>query len=186
MLPRNSQERSGAGALAPKLELRALAAGDEELLLRIFASTREEELVQLRGCFPEQIDAFLRSQLHAQKASYDERYPQASHQIILADGQEAGQLWVARCEEEIRLLDIALLPGFRSLGIGSRLLRELQQEAAATGKALRHCVFKPNVRAASFYQRLGFEPAADLGMYQLMQWNPNHGCDSLPAAKGSR
>lgn len=54
-----------------------------------------------------------------------------------------------------RLLDIALLPQFRSLGIGGRLISELIDNASATGRPVRLSVLCGNL-ARSLYERLGF------------------------------
>jgi GNAT superfamily N-acetyltransferase len=50
-------------------------------------------------------------------------------------GRPAGRrLYVAREGDEIRIIDIALLPDYCNRGIGTTLLRGLQSEAAAAGK----------------------------------------------------
>jgi predicted GNAT family acetyltransferase len=90
--------------------------------------------------------------------------------VIVVDGQPVGRLYVARWAEEIRVVDIAVLPEYRNRGIGSALLRDLMAEAAAAGKPLSIHVerFNPAVR---LYARLGFAPAGDAGVYLLMRWS---------------
>jgi ribosomal protein S18 acetylase RimI-like enzyme len=65
--------------------------------------------------------------------------------------------------------NIALLPEYCSRGIGTTLLRGLQSEAVAAGKPLRIHVehFNPALR---LYERLGFHPIADRGVYLFMEW----------------
>jgi GNAT superfamily N-acetyltransferase len=46
----------------------------------------------------------------------------------------AGPRYVMRAGDEIRIIDIALLPEYCNRGIGTALLRGLQSEAAAAGK----------------------------------------------------
>jgi ribosomal protein S18 acetylase RimI-like enzyme len=62
-----------------------------------------------------------------------------------------------------------LLPAYCSRAIGTTLLRGLQSEAAAAGKPLRIHVerFNPALR---LYERLGFTPIADRGVYLFMDW----------------
>jgi len=90
--------------------------------------------------------------------------------VILFDGQPVGRLWIGRDAEQIRLLDIALLPSAQSRGIGTALLRRLIAEARQTGKKLRHMVFVLNPDAHRFYERLGFRVIEDLGAYKHMEW----------------
>jgi len=77
---------------------------------------------------------------------------------------------VARWEKEIRIVDITLLPESRGGGIGTKLLRDLQNEARAAGKSLTIHVERFN-RALGLYQRLGFKEVEDKGVYLLMRWS---------------
>ncbi|HEX8353039.1 MAG TPA: hypothetical protein VF611_09080, partial [Pyrinomonadaceae bacterium] len=84
-----------------KVALRPAAAADYEELVRIYASTRADELAQVTWWDDAQKLAFCRSQYDAQKAEYEQRYPEAEYDVILLDGRTAGRLWVGRDEEEI-------------------------------------------------------------------------------------
>ena len=149
--------------------LRPVLESDEGHLRRVYASTREEELA-LVGWDDDEREAFLRQQFAAQDAQY-RTYPNASLDVIEVRGQAAGRLYVARGPDEIRIIDIALLPPYRNRGIGTALLRELLAEAAAAGKHLTVHVEKFNP-ARTLYERLGFAEAADLGVYVLMEATP--------------
>jgi ribosomal protein S18 acetylase RimI-like enzyme len=87
------------------------------------------------------------------------------------DGRDAGRLYVARWPAEIRIMDIALLPEHRGRGIGSALLADLMAEATRASKPLTIHVERFN-RAVRLYERLGFVPVADKGVYLLLQWSP--------------
>jgi ribosomal protein S18 acetylase RimI-like enzyme len=91
--------------------------------------------------------------------------------VIVSGGQSAGRLYVARWEDEIRIVDIALLPEFRGRGIGGSLLADLIAEADAAGKPLSIHV-EQNNPARSLYDRLGFEEAGEHGVYVLMRRAP--------------
>src|SRR5687768_9364265 len=95
--------------------LRPVAPGDEPWLARIYASTREEELAQV-AWEPGQREAFLAQQFAAQHQYYREVYPEADYRLILRDGHPAGRLYVNRGADEIRIVDIALLPEHRNAG----------------------------------------------------------------------
>ncbi len=152
------------------LALRPIADGDRDLLYRIYASTREDELAQVDWNATQKA-AFLWMQFTAQHQYYQEHYAGAAFQVILADGQPAGRLYVARWPEEIRIVDIALLPAYRNAGIGTALLKDLLAEGAQTRKRVSIHVerFNPALR---LYERLGFTQIADKGVYLLLEWSP--------------
>jgi ribosomal protein S18 acetylase RimI-like enzyme len=110
-------------------------------------------------------------QFAAQTAHYAQHYDGMSSDVVLVDGEPAGRLLVARWREEIRIVDITLLPAFRGRGAGSELLAELMDEATEMAKRLSIHVEREN-RAMSFYERLGFEPVAEFGVYLRMEWDP--------------
>ncbi len=143
---------------------------DTPFLFALYASTREEELSVVPWT-PEQKNAFLRMQFQAQQTSYDGNYPGASRDLILLGEEPIGRLYVQRTPDEIRVIDIALLPAWRGRGIGSRYLRDLCRESDATGIPLAIHVEKQN-RALQLYQRLGFAIADDRGVYWFMKRMP--------------
>lgn len=153
------------------ITLRPIQEEDMEILFRVYASTRAEEMAMVVDWTDEQKTAFLRMQFQAQHAWYQEHYIGAQFDVLLADDVPAGRLYVHRREAEIRLVDISLLPEFRGTGIGTKLLRELMAEAQAAGKPLTIHVEKYNP-AMRLYLRLGFKPIDDRGPYDLMEWRP--------------
>ncbi|HEX4961743.1 MAG TPA: GNAT family N-acetyltransferase [Thermoanaerobaculia bacterium] len=156
-------------ALAPQVTFRPIAPDDMDFLLRVYHSTREEELAMVMDWTAEQKDAFVQQQFQAQHAWYQDHYQGAQFDVILVDGAAAGRLYVHRRNREIRLVDITLLPEFRRTGIGTSLLKELLAEGEAAGKPVTiHVeVFNP---AMQLYERLGFSPIEERGPYRLMEW----------------
>lgn len=152
-----------------KVKLRPITNDDDQFLLSVYASTREEELSQAEWA-EGQKEMFLRWQFDTQRREYSARFPDADYHVILIDERPAGRIWVGSDEEQIRLLDIALLPEFQNRGVGTALLHRLMDQAATAGKALRHMVFMLNSDAHRFYERLGFKIIDDLGAYRHMEW----------------
>lgn len=146
---------------------RSIRPDDEPLLFQIYASTRQEELAPVPWT-PAEKDAFLRMQFNAQHRYYQEQFPDASFQLVLLGGQPAGRLYLHRRENELNIIDIALLPAYRNAGLGTALLREVLAEADAVNKPVRIHVecFNPALR---LYERLGFSRIADTGVYFLME-----------------
>jgi ribosomal protein S18 acetylase RimI-like enzyme len=154
------------------VRLRPARASDRALLFEVYASTRTEELAVVPWAEPTK-QAFLEQQFEAQDVHYRRHYPDASFEVIEVDGEPAGRLYVDRWDEEIRIIDIALLPGFRGRGIGAALLQELIDEAAGAGKRVSIHVEREN-RARTLYERLGFTVVADDGgVYVLMERSPS-------------
>ena len=157
---------------------RPVGPDDDGLLRRLFASTREAEL-SLVDWDASQKDAFLRMQFDAQRRHYEEHYPGASFQVVLVDGAPAGRLSVARWPEEVRVVDIALLPEYRNIGVGTVLLRRILCEAGAEGKRVTVHVDRVNP-ARRLYERLGFTSTTDDGVHILMTCLP----PSAPSTPG--
>jgi GNAT superfamily N-acetyltransferase len=153
------------------LRLRAVTPGDDPFLLAVYASTRAEELAQVEWQ-PGQKEAFVAWQFEMQRREYDARFPDPEYDIVEIDGKPAGRIWIGRSEDEIRLLDIALLPEFQNRGAGTLLINRLIDETKATGKRLRHMVFVLNNDADRFYERLGFVEIENMGGYKHMEWRP--------------
>lgn len=147
-------------------------ANDDDLafLLTVYASTRAEEMAQAPWS-DEQKSAFLSSQLEAQHSYYAQVFPEAARDVVLVDGTPAGRLYVNRAEDEIHVIDIALLPRFRNRGIGSQLLREILAEGERTGVTVTIYVEKLNP-ALRLYRRLGFEVIDQDDVYYLLAKEP--------------
>lgn len=147
---------------------RSLSGGDETLLLEIYAGTRQDELAQF-GWSEVQASSFIAGQFAAQSAHYARHYPTMTAEIVLVDGEPAGRLLVDRQSDQIRIVDISLLPAFRGQLIGTELIRELQQEAAAAGKPVTIHVDNRNP-AVDLYRRLGFLLVELREPYLFMRW----------------
>ena len=152
-----------AGAVA----LRSVdCAADAELLLAVYASTREEELAVVPWT-PAEKDAFLRMQFEAQDRWWREQRPDATFDVILIDGEPAGRLYVDRRPAEIRIVDIALLPDHRAMGVGTLLIRRILEEGCASRRPVTIHVERGN-RARALYERLGFTQIGTTGVYDLL------------------
>lgn len=151
-----------------RVSLRPVTEDDREFLIGVYGSTREQELSLV--AWPEgHREAFVRMQFEAQDAYYREVYPQATFDVIEADGHPAGRLYVDRRPGDIRIVDISLLPEFRGTGIGRRLVGQVQEEAAASGFRASIHVETRN-RAARLYARMGFVVVHEGEVYNRMEW----------------
>jgi len=153
------------------LALRPATGEDAAFLLQVYKSSRGEDLREL-GWDESRIAEFLEMQYQAQRTFDDQDYAQAKDQVILSAGERAGRLLVDSRENEIRCVDLALLPEFRNRGLGTLLLHRLQREAAEANKPLRLQVMRFS-RAVSLFERLGFVRTSETGTHFQMEWKPN-------------
>src|SRR6267143_1943247 len=159
--------------------LRPVRDDDEKFVFGVYASTRAEELA-ITTWSPVQKEDFLRMQFNAQTQYYRQVYPGMDYRIILHDEVPAGRFIVASLEDELRLIDISLLPEHRNAGIGRNLVQTLLDEASILEKPVRIHVEQSN-RAQHLYERLGFQRVADEGVYVMMEWTPKTRTDAVNA-----
>ncbi len=153
------------------ISFRPIRPADEPFLSRLYASTRAEEMQQVVQWSEQQKRDFLEMQFQAQHKFYTEQFTDAEFLIVRRRGTSIGRLYTDDRDDEIRLIDIALMPEYRRHGIGGALLRKILQRGQQAAKAVRIHVEKNNP-ALHLYYRLGFENIEDQGVYYLMQWAP--------------
>lgn len=141
-----------------------------KFLRSVYASTRAGELA-LTNWNQAQKDAFLQMQFDAQHRYYLEHYPGAQFFLIEVDGVPAGRLYLHHSPQEIRIMDIALLPAFQRRGIGSGLLIDILDEGRRTARRVTIHVERFNP-ALALYRRLGFGMLDERGVYYFMGWSP--------------
>ncbi len=152
------------------ITLRPITLRDEGFLYRVYASTREEELAQVAWDASRK-EAFLRMQFACQHKYYMEVSASASFMIIESGGRPIGRLYCERREDELHLIDLALLPEYRGRGIGTSLLKTMLAQAGADHLPMRVYVERFN-KAQNLYRRLGFAVVGDSDVYLLMEWKP--------------
>ena len=151
-----------------RINFRPEQPADEAFLYSLYAGTRADEMA-LTGWSDTQKDAFLRMQFRFQTTHYRKHFAEASFQIVMLDQAPVGRLYVFYGASEIRLMDIALLPEHRALGIGRSIIENLLREATELDKPVTLHVerFNPALR---LYQRLGFRVIEDQGVNFHMEW----------------
>jgi ribosomal protein S18 acetylase RimI-like enzyme len=153
---------------AGKITLRPVVDSDEDFLLEVYGSTREEELA--RVAWPrEHKDAFVRMQWQAQKEHYAHEHPRAEHTIISVDEVPVGRLYLDRSGEDFHILDITVLPQYRNRGTGSFLIGQIMAEAKQAGKPVTIFVESFN-RSLRLFERLQFGKVEETGFHFLMKW----------------
>lgn len=150
------------------LTLRSERPEDEPLLFELYASTRQEEMDALN--WPTELRAaFVTMQFKAQRTGYASMFPQGEFQMILLNGAPIGRMVVDWAGEEIRLVDLVIVPEHRNSGVGTELITTLMRQAEAAKKPLRLSVIMGN-RATRLYERLGFRKTGQEGFHDDMEW----------------
>ena len=159
-----------AALLSQGFALRPETDADIPFLLRVYASTREEELAPVPWS-AEQKQVFLASQFQAQRQHYRKYFADCAFDVIEQHGEPAGRLYLQVRRTQLHIIDIALLPDWRRRGIGTAILQALQATGRAGGKGVGIMVEKFNP-ALRLYRRLGFNAIADHEVYLEMEWLP--------------
>ncbi|HEY0832744.1 MAG TPA: GNAT family N-acetyltransferase [Azospirillum sp.] len=152
------------------LRLRLETEEDESFLRRLYISVRWEELAPT-GWPNEQKVAFLEQQFGLQTLHYRKFYHDAAFGIVEVDGMPVGRLYLLQTAVDLRIVDVSFLPDWRGKGLGGDLIRSVFDlgRAAGTRVSINVEVFNP---ARRLYERLGFTPVEEKGIYILMEWRP--------------
>lgn len=150
--------------------VRPATADDDAFLYDVFSTTWEHEAAALPN--PNLVQHFLRIQYTAQGRKFAQRFPGHERWVVLHGDQPAGRFFLHRATSILHIVELTLLPQFRSLGIGSALLRGVMDEAAAAGQTVSLRVPRRNVRAASLYNAIGFRMVTVDDQDSYFEWTP--------------
>lgn len=153
------------------LAVRPALPQDEIFLYELYSAVRGPEFAS--APIPaQQKEDLIRMQFRASMSAYAQMYPNSCCHVVLLDSKPVGRLWFAPGEGEFHLVDIAVHPELQSKGIGSVLIKRLQQEAARAGLPIRSCVFRFNPGSVRFHQRNGFTIIREDQVNYYMEWRP--------------
>lgn len=154
----------------PGATFRPTQPNDEDFLYKLFVSYRAADFVAA-GLPDEMMATLLRQQFTVRHRGLPLLYPQARHDIIERHGQAIGQVVIDHQSDHIHLLEVAILPDHRNLGLGGAMVRALQDAATAAGVPIRLTVL-PHSRAITLYRRLGFAETGWQGPQITLEWHP--------------
>jgi ribosomal protein S18 acetylase RimI-like enzyme len=122
-----------------------------------------------------QLQPLIEMQYRGRKMTYAAQYPEAADSILCVDdggddGTPVGRLLLDGKPDCWRILDIAVLAAHRGRGLGTRVLKQCQQQAAAAGVKLELQV-APRNPARRLYERLGFHATREDAATVEMVWS---------------
>jgi len=154
-----------------KVSRRSETPEDEPFLRRLIIETVTQELSAWAWPLPMR-DHLLGIQYQSRRAGVKTQFPDGSSQIILANGEDAGWLFIADLADHIRIIEIMVSPGYRGKGLGTAILREILAAADNVRKPVRLSVNAMNNGAVRLYQRLGFRHVSSDEVQHQMEWTP--------------
>ena len=154
------------GPVDDRLWLRAADALDKPILYRWQVAAYREHIETLWGWDAEW-----------QARDFDKLFAALGPLVIMQrDAGErcaAGYIQTQRRPRSLHLANIVLRADKRGQGIGMRVLRHLQSQAAARDMAVTLKVFCSNTRALAFYRRLNFQETGRTKTHVEMRWLRN-------------
>ena len=167
------------------LTLRPVHAADAAFLRHLYFQVHRGDFNLTDSA---QLDSILNLQFSARRQHYLLQFPNARHFIVVFNTDAVGQLRMERTAQELRLIDISILPAHQNRGIGTELLGRLQKEATEAHLPLRLSVLHSNLRALRLYESLGFGVIDSAAPYISLEWRPAaygpaiYGADPTPSA----
>lgn len=147
--------------------LRRAIDRDSDFLLQVFLDGR---IGMYAGLDPDFRETLLLQQAALQEAQYDERFPHLERYIIERSGRAIGRLYLVEEGAELILVDIEILPSEQQQGAGTQLLKAMQRNVVAEGRAIRLHVLAGGA-AHRWYSQNGFEEIARREPYIEMVFN---------------
>lgn len=144
---------------------------DQAFLKELYYGIRKDDLEIWSAMGREQAERLMDMQFAALTRQYEEDFPGAEHYIILFEDKPVGRFISVKLEKEYRAIDLAVLPDFQNLGIGTKVFEFWMNEAATNNIVFTLHVLKTN-RAIRLYQRLGLKIADESSSHYFMDWHP--------------
>lgn len=155
---------------ALKIEFIPATAADIPFLRALYRACRLPELLMTPWSTDQKL-AFLDDQFTLQHNHFLKLYRKGDFHLIRQTGRLVGRLSFDRNDRGWALIDILLTADGRSQGIGTAVIRWMQQSViAAEAKQLRLSVAHNNPRARKLYDDLGFRETEATATHLGMVW----------------
>jgi len=130
-------------------------ADPQTFAYRLFAQDKLAQFAAI-GLPQPHAERLVQMQWRGRNLTYAAQYPGAENWTVsLEDGAPIGCYSLQKTAQNVRIVDLAILPEWRGQGIGTHVLQQVAQQATAAGKTFSLRVEKQNP-ALRLYTRLGF------------------------------
>ena len=91
-------------------------------------------------------------------------------QVIEVGGNFAGFIQTSFSDPYYEIQELHLLPAYRGKGIGSQILRQIQETCTAREQTIRIGCFRENQRAKALYEKLGFVETSETDTHFILEY----------------
>ena len=135
--------------------LRPVSASDAPLLDTLFRESLGP-VGEALATLPDGGAVLIAQMREGQRRTWRDAFGEDGHALVLVDGVPVGRVWAERMgPDEVRLVDIVLLPSHRGAGIGTAVLQRIIADAESECRTVVLHVATQNP-ALRLYRRLGF------------------------------
>jgi GNAT superfamily N-acetyltransferase len=150
-----------------KFSLRRAGPADESLVKALLAEEITLELCAADWPAPLK-NQIIPMQVSSRYAAVHGGSSRGESFILQLDGQDAGWLYLADLESEVRLVEVLVSNRFRGNGAGTAAVRHTIERAG--GRPVRLHVRAANPGARRLYERMGFRPISADEINVLMEY----------------
>lgn len=154
------------------VSLRPTQPGDKDFERMVHDANRWD--LWLADAEADYIRGVIEMQNQAQIAGHGAQYPNALYYIVEKTGTPCGRLVLDFGQSDVRVVDLALIPEAQGKGVGTTVLRAIQNVAAAIPAPVTLSVQAMNVGAYRVYESLGFRPLSEQPhpAFVRLAWRP--------------
>lgn len=152
------------------LSMRPMRESDNAFFETLYRSTRDD--LRLLDAEEDFIEEFIGFQRRAQVEGYGGQYPNAMYFVAEHHGDRIGRIVLDFGQEEVRVVDIALIPAARGKGFGGQILQVVQLIAGKLKASVSLSVRFDNLAAKQLYLGLGFVVEEAGVPFERMVWRP--------------
>lgn len=151
------------------VSLTPVQSGHKDFLLKLFKECRPD-LSLIDNLNEKQKNDFMIKQFTIEQDQLSKMYPNAEFNIVMFNEEPIGRFYIYYDKEIDRIIEIGLLGGYRSKGIGGNIVRRVIEKAIEKKKTVSLQVAWFNQEAYRFYEKLGFKMVENNGIAYEMKY----------------